>query len=326
MLLPQQNPIDATLPQAFPVEDAHGWAFELGDLLDALFTPGHPSPPRDGKQSLDRARVDRRRLDRSPDRLRRRQLPAMGPHHARHRADHPARDAPLLRRRRPRRRNALPDDHPGGGPTRSRRRFHADVATELQLADAEFSEGLRQTLDAAFARGDRSIGGWIEAMIYAVIGVVLSWSSTMFFGFLFRMAFLLLYAVCLAQVLWAQLALGILVYLGPVLIPWLVWKPMAWLFWGWFRAIWTYSFYSIIAAAVLRVYGAIAITMIETLNTGFLTGGSSDRWAGGRSSPHGHSPARRRRVHGRPEGPRARLRHRRRGRRAAASPASPRWP
>lgn len=42
MILPQQNPIDATLPQAFPIEDAPNWPLELGDMLDALFNPANP--------------------------------------------------------------------------------------------------------------------------------------------------------------------------------------------------------------------------------------------------------------------------------------------
>lgn len=271
MFLPQQNPVDSTLPESFPVEDAHAWAFEIGDMLDALFDPA--SAPLLGMGNnlwtalasivvvWTGARIAFAGASFRPWDLITLAIGLTIPlgmlrFYA---VDLPGVGMPF------------PQIIPAGADQIAQA-FHADVATELQLADAEFSEGLRQTLDAAFARGDRSVGGWIEAMVYAVIGVVLSWTSTMFFGFLFRMAFLLLYAVCLAQVLWAQVALGILVYLGPVLIPWLVWKPMAFLFWGWFRAIWTYSLYSIIAAAVLRIYGAIAITMIETLNTGFLTG------------------------------------------------------
>lgn len=277
MFLPQQNPVDSTLPESFPAEDAHAWAFEIGDLLDALFDPA--SAPLLGMGTnlwtalasivvvWTGARIAFAGAAFRPWdlitlafgltiplgmlRFYAVDLPGVGM------------PFPMI----------IP-----AGADQIAQAFHADVATELLLAEAEFSEALRQNLDGVWAGG--------ETMFFPLIGVlfqnILAWSSTMFFGFLFRMAFLLLHAVCLAQVLWAQVALGILVYLGPVLIPWLVWKPMAFLFWGWFRAIWTYSLYSIIAAAVLRIYGAIAITMIETLNTGFLTGAPpTDGPAGG---------------------------------------------
>ena len=63
-----------------------------------------------------------------------------------------------------------------------------------------------------------------------------------------------------AQVVWAQFAIAIAVAIGPVLIPWLLLPPLAFLFWGWFRTLITYSLYAAIAAAVFRVFtGAIRV-------------------------------------------------------------------
>ena len=76
---------------------------------------------------------------------------------------------------------------------------------------------------------------------------------------------LLLAAVTYAQVIWAQIALSILIILGPVFIPFLVFEPLAFLFWGWFRAMLTYSFYAVIAGAVLRVFSAVGIAYVTTL-------------------------------------------------------------
>ena len=74
-----------------------------------------------------------------------------------------------------------------------------------------------------------------------------------------------LFAVTYAQVIWAHVALAVLTILGPIFIPFLVFEPMAFLFWGWFRAMITYSLYAVIAGAVLRVFSAVGISYITTL-------------------------------------------------------------
>ena len=76
---------------------------------------------------------------------------------------------------------------------------------------------------------------------------------------------LILGAVTYAQVIWAQIALAILIILGPIFIPFLVFEPMAFLFWGWFKAMITYSLYAVIAGAVLRVFSAVGIAFITSM-------------------------------------------------------------
>ena len=39
----------------------------------------------------------------------------------------------------------------------------------------------------------------------------------------------------------------ILTFVGPMMIPWLVFEPMAFLFWGWFRSMITFALYGAIA-------------------------------------------------------------------------------
>ena len=56
---------------------------------------------------------------------------------------------------------------------------------------------------------------------------------------------IVLFAVTYAQVIWAQIALAILIILGPIFIPFLVFEPMAFLFWGWFKGMLTYSLYAV---------------------------------------------------------------------------------
>ena len=78
---------------------------------------------------------------------------------------------------------------------------------------------------------------------------------------------LVLSAVVYAQVIWAQIALAILIILGPIFIPFLVFDPLSFLFWGWFRAMITYSLYAVIAGAVLRVFSAVGIAFITSMGT-----------------------------------------------------------
>ena len=72
-------------------------------------------------------------------------------------------------------------------------------------------------------------------------------------------------AVTYAQVIWAQIAMAILIILGPVFIPFLVFEPLAFLFWSWFKGMITYALYAVIAGAVLRVFSAVGIAYITTI-------------------------------------------------------------
>ena len=96
---------------------------------------------------------------------------------------------------------------------------------------------------------------WIDAGVDLASGaLVLVLSLVMY------LLALLLLVVGYAQVIWAQFALSIAVAVGPVLIPFLLIGPLAFLFWGWFRTLITYSLYAAVAAAVFRVFvGAIRV-------------------------------------------------------------------
>ena len=84
---------------------------------------------------------------------------------------------------------------------------------------------------------------------------------------LFTMIMLILiYCLTYAQVLWAQLAIAILVLLGPLFIPWLLFEPMSFLFWGWFRSLLVFSLYGALAGAVMRVFLGVTLGYITTFS------------------------------------------------------------
>lgn len=89
---------------------------------------------------------------------------------------------------------------------------------------------------------------------------------TIFFLPLVALMYAVMFAIGYAQILWAKTAIALLTFLGPILIPWLVFQPMAFLFWGWFKAMWTFSLYAVLAGAMFRVWGDIAVDYLATLN------------------------------------------------------------
>ena len=91
--------------------------------------------------------------------------------------------------------------------------------------------------------------------------------------FLILVLILLLAMFCLlyAQIIWAQIALAICVLVGPLLIPWLVFPPMSFLFWGWLRAMLTYTLYGVVAGAILNVFMNVGLAFLNRLIHSALT-------------------------------------------------------
>lgn len=58
-------------------------------------------------------------------------------------------------------------------------------------------------------------------------------------------------ALIMAQVLFAKAGVVVLVFLGPLFVPWLFFKPAAFLLWEWGKALIVCSLYGVLAAAVL---------------------------------------------------------------------------
>ena len=64
-----------------------------------------------------------------------------------------------------------------------------------------------------------------------------------------------------SYILFAQIAISILTLFGPLFIPWMIFGPMSFLFWSWFRMMITYSLYAALAAAVFRVMMGLIMTV-----------------------------------------------------------------
>lgn len=136
---------------------------------------------------------------------------------------------------------------------------------------SDIVSAMHTELNTLFARqGNAILAAWQQIDIedlspstaYAVVTQAVPSIAFVFFGLLLLALFFITYA----QVLWGHLAVSISILLGPIFIPWLVFEPMAFLFWGWFRTVLTYSLYAAIAGAILRIWGGVGLGYVTTLS------------------------------------------------------------
>jgi len=73
----------------------------------------------------------------------------------------------------------------------------------------------------------------------------------------FVLGMVLVTALALAQVIFAKIAMAILIAIGPIFIPFMIVPKMDFLFWGWLKAMVQYSLYSAIAIIQLNLWTTI---------------------------------------------------------------------
>ena len=137
-------------------------------------------------------------------------------------------------------------------------------------------QGLQQTVLPAFSNILTQITDSIRSFGYTdVFTKGISFLVASLFGSVFMalmlVLLLLMFCLLMAQVIWAQFALAVAIMVGPILIPWLVFPPMSFLFWGWFRTLLTYTFYGVIAGAIFNVFMNVGLGFLNRLLTAVLT-------------------------------------------------------
>ena len=81
----------------------------------------------------------------------------------------------------------------------------------------------------------------------------------------FVLGMIVVVALALAQVIFANVATAVLTTLGPIFIPFMIVPKMDFLFWGWFKAMIQYSLYSAIAAVMVSIWTRIILTYTRSL-------------------------------------------------------------
>ena len=133
-------------------------------------------------------------------------------------------------------------------------------------------ETIKQTYHKALEQFTETILGFgITDVVWQGISFLIA--SLLGGVFLVIVLILLLGMFCLlyAQIIWAQIALAICVLVGPLLIPWLVFPPMSFLFWGWLRAMLTYTFYGVVAGAIFNIFMNVGLGFLNRLIDAALT-------------------------------------------------------
>ena len=70
-------------------------------------------------------------------------------------------------------------------------------------------------------------------------------------------------------ILFAQIAIAILTLFGPLFIPWMIFGPLSFLFWSWFRMMITYSLYAAVSAAIFRIMMQLIMTVGDRYQDNF---------------------------------------------------------
>ena len=147
-------------------------------------------------------------------------------------------------------------------------------ATNVFIGDAwkDAADTLTGAYNHVFTQLTNSIRsfGYTDVFTKGISFLVASLMGGVFMA-LMLILLLLMFCLLMAQVIWAQFALALAVLVGPILIPWMVFPPMSFLFWGWFRTMLTYTFYGVIAGAVFNVFMNVGLAFLDRLITVTLT-------------------------------------------------------
>jgi hypothetical protein len=77
--------------------------------------------------------------------------------------------------------------------------------------------------------------------------------------------------VIFAVIAFGYIAVGVLVLVGPVFIPFLLVPKLDFLFWGWLKAFFQYAFYPVIANAVIYVIAKLMLSMLNPFTASSFT-------------------------------------------------------
>ena len=128
----------------------------------------------------------------------------------------------------------------------------------------------------AASLGEAWSSGSLVTMVTEGVSVFFSSLVTLAMGVPLVLGLVALFCLTYAQVIWAQVAIAIVILLGPVFIPWLLFEPLAFLFWGWFRTLMVYTLYGVVAGAILRVFMGVGMGYVTTYTGALMGTGSSD--------------------------------------------------
>ena len=148
--------------------------------------------------------------------------------------------------------------------------FLSDVVSAGYAEMAALVQAYSAHLSAAWSSGN------LLSIVTSGVTVLFSSLVSLCMGASLVVCLLALFCITYAQVIWAQVAIAIAILLGPVFIAFLLFEPLSFLFWGWFRTLLVYTLYGVVAGAVLRVFMGVGLGYITTYSDALMGTGTAD--------------------------------------------------
>jgi hypothetical protein len=132
------------------------------------------------------------------------------------------------------------------------RSFHSLVTDEAhflsqQILQAQLDTLMQQITDFSRIIPTPSIADLTATVLYAVSVILVAAAQ----------------AIALVVIAYGFIAQAVCVLVGPVFIPFFVVPKLDWLFWGWFKAFLQFSFYQVVASAVVYIIGNVLTAFLR---------------------------------------------------------------
>jgi hypothetical protein len=138
--------------------------------------------------------------------------------------------------------------------------FHNLVTNEAQflssrIDQAELQNVIQGVTDFEARMDAPGWGDFLGTAVYVVVTILLAAAQ----------------AVAFVVIAYGFVAAAVCVLVGPIFVPFFIVPKLEWLFWGWFRCFLQYSFYQVIAAAVVAVIGNLLVGALKLPPAGSLS-------------------------------------------------------
>jgi len=138
--------------------------------------------------------------------------------------------------------------------------FHNLVTDEAQflsgqIDQAELQNVIQGVTDFESRMDSPGWGDFLGTAVYVVITILLAAAQ----------------AIAFVVIAYGFIAAAVCVLVGPIFVPFLIVPRMQWLFWSWFRCFLEYSFYQVVAAAVVAIMGNLMVGALKLPPAGTLS-------------------------------------------------------
>ncbi len=129
--------------------------------------------------------------------------------------------------------------------------FHNLVTDESQflankIDQAELQTVVERVADFESRIDSPGVADFLGTLIYAVVMILLAAAQ----------------GIAVVVIAYGFIATAVCVLVGPLFVPFFIVPKLEWIFWGWLRCFIQYSFYQVIAAAVVYVIGNLVLGIL----------------------------------------------------------------